>query len=479
MKNPLNYYITLAKRWAWMLILGTVLCAGASYGISKAIPPVYQASTTLILNVGTSTSAYDNLTASELAVPTYAQLLTTSPVLDPVAEQHPGLTSGQLRAMITVRPQANTPIIVLDVDNTDPHLATELATEVSQSFATFANSRLSGTVQVLPTQEPTSPIRPKVQSNTLTGALVGLGLALALIVIFEWLDDRLKSAEEAQELLGMEILTVIPWLSHKQRTRRAEEIPALAEGYRILSAVLDVAQKVKPFKLVMVTSALVGEGKSSIATNLASFLAMIGKHVLLVDADLQSPTLDQYFELEKQPELASPFMEAWVEIEEYLDSQVTDIPNLRVLTAEGLPSNFMDLFLSPGGNQFLERFQKAPFDYVIFDTPPLLPAAETQILASYVQGVVLVVDPSKTPRQLLLRVKHLLSRTHTRILGVVIKKSRWAEHAEIRQYLNDMRRYRTATPAMTRPPETPSMDGLGDQDTLVLPRLQGMKEDQI
>src|SRR3989442_8871274 len=227
MKIPLNYYTVLAKRWAWVVILGVVLCSSASFVISKITTPVYQASTTLILNAQASNSTSENFTTSVQAVPTYAQLLTSPAVLDPVAERHPGLAPDQLRAMITAKSQPNTPLIVLDVQNQDPRLAMDLANEVSQSFAQFANAQLPNTVQILPAQMPKEPVNPKVRVNTGIGALVGLGLALALIVIFEWLDDRLKSAEEARELLGMEILTVIPWLSPKQRTKRAEEIPAL------------------------------------------------------------------------------------------------------------------------------------------------------------------------------------------------------------------------------------------------------------
>lgn len=481
MKIPLNYYTVLAKRWAWMVILGIVLCSSASYGISKITPRVYQASATLILDVGTSASAAENFTTSVEAVQTYAQLLTSPVVLDPVVELHHGLTPDQLRAMITVKPQTNTLLIELDVENRDPRLARDLANEVSESFVQFANAQLPGTIQVLPAQIPTDPVQPKTLLNTGIGALVGLGLALALIVIFEWVDDRLKSSEEVQELLGVEPLTVIPWLSRRQRTKRAEEIPALAEGYRLLSADLDVAQKIKPFKLVMITSALAGEGKSSIATQLAYYLAMAGKQILLVDANLRSPALDQYFELEKRPELASAFTGARAEIEEHLGGQLTDIPNLQVMTAEMLPSDFMYLLPSPQGNQFFEPFQRAPFDYVIFDAPPLLPVADTQILASYVQAIVLVIDPSKTPRKLLLRVKHLLNKMRHPVLMVVINKSPWPEHGEIRQYLKSARHYRTATPAMTKPPETPSVDDLGassDVITRTLPLLKAKKENQ-
>jgi polysaccharide biosynthesis transport protein len=470
MKNRLSYYTVLAKKWAWMVILGIVLCGSASFGVSKITTPVYQASATLILNVGTTNSSYENFTVSVQAVPTYVQLLTSPQVLNPVAAQHPRLVPDQLKAMITVKTQPNTPLIELDVQNRDPRLAMDLANEVSQSLQGFASVQLPGTVQILPAQMPTVPIRPKVLENTVIGALVGLGLALALIVIFEWLDDRLKSPEEVQELLGMETLTAIPWLPRGQRAKRAEEIPALAESYRLLAADLDLAQKVEPFKLVMVTSALAGEGKSSIATNLASFLAMAGKRVLLVDADLRSPALEQHFELEKRPEPASAFTKAWAESQVYLEGQLTDISNLHVLTAEVFSTNFMGLLSSPHGNQFLEHLQEAPFDYVIFDTPPLLPAADTQILASYVQAIMLVVDPSKTPRKLLLRVRRLLDKMRTPVVGVVINKSRWPEHGEIRRYMKDALHHRTAIPAMPRPPETPSVNGHGEQDpTVVLP----------
>jgi succinoglycan biosynthesis transport protein ExoP len=478
MKNQMSYYIELVKRWAWVVILGVIFCSSASYVISKITPRVYQASATLILISGTSTTNAENVLASVQAVPTYAQLITSPAVLNPVAALHHGLDPNALRAMITAKTQANTLLIELDVENRDPQLAMDLANEVGLSFEQFASAQLPVSVQILPAQMPIDPVRPKVLQNTGIGALVGLGLALALIVIFEWRDDRLKSSEELQELLGMETLTIIPRLSRSQRTKRVEELPSLAEGYRILSAKLAVAQKAMPFKLVMVTSALKGEGKSSIATNLASFLAMAGNEVLLVDADLRGPVLDQHFELEKWPDLADSFTDEWAGVEVNLEGQLTDIPNLHVLTVGALPPNFMNLLQSQQGNQLLEHFRKAPFDYIIFDTPPLLPVADTQILASFTQAVVLVVDPSKTPRKLLVRVRHLLDKIHTSALGVVINKSPWPEDGEIRQYLKDAQRLPAAT-AMTRPPEAPSMNGMGIRDaTVVLRRSQAKKEDQ-
>jgi polysaccharide biosynthesis transport protein len=470
MKNPLNQYIVLAKRWIWMIVLGVVICSGATFTVSKIIHPVYQASATIILNSGSYGLGFSNFSAAVQAIPTYAQLLISPAVLNPVVAQHRGLTYQRLSAMITVKPQTNTLLIELDVENRDPRLAAQLANEISQSFAQFSNSQLPGTIEILPAQVPTDPIRPKVLLNTGIGALVGLGLALALIVIFEWIDDRLAGSEEVQELLGMETLAIIPLLSRKRRNRPVEETPDLAEGCRILCASLIAAQATNPFQLVMVTSALAGEGKSTIASNLAFFMARSGKRVLLVDADLRRPVLDQYFELNNHKGLSNAFLEMSAQIKVNLDGQPTEIQSLRVLTAGLLPPNPAELLQSPSAKQLFDQLKKAQqFDYVILDTPPLLPTADTQILASYVQAIVLVVDPSKTPRKLLFRVKHLLDKMRTPVLGVVINKSRWPEHGEIRQYLKDARHHRTTIPAMTRRPETPSVNSLGDQDITVVP----------
>ena len=487
MKNPLAYYVTLAKRWAWMIVLGMVICSGVTYAISKKMHPVYQASATLILYLGTpSQSAYESLSASVQAVPEYAQLLTKDAVLKPVVGKHRGLTLQQLRAMITVKPQTNTQLIELDVENSNPQLATQLANEVSLSFQNFAQSSNAQTqvnIQILSAQQPTEPASPKVLQNTVIAALVGLGLALALIVIFEWIDDRLARPEEVQELLGTEIMAVIPRLSRKQRTKKAEEIPVYAEAYRTLSANLNIAHIDKPFKLVMITSALAGEGKSTVAINLASFLVMAGKRVLLVDANLRSPALDAYFQLDRYPEHASASPETWTRIEEKLETQQTetDIPNLHVLTAAVLGPDFTNLLQSPWVDQLFEHFRKASFDYIIFDTPPLLPVADAQILAAYVDALVLVVDAAKTPRKVLRRTKQLLNKMYIMIPGVVINKSRWPESNEIRQYFKDVQPFRTSIDKsirmpprtkvpMIKPPDTPPVDSVVDPDITITVR---------
>ncbi|MGZ6364372.1 MAG: polysaccharide biosynthesis tyrosine autokinase [Ktedonobacteraceae bacterium] len=439
MQNPLSHYMMLAKRWAWLMILGIVICGGATYAVSKFIHPTYQASTTLILTVGTGPSAYDTTTATLEALPTYAALITTPTVLNPVLEQHPGLTNQQLQGMVSVKPQSNTQLIELDVENTNPVLAAQLANEISQSFAQYGNTQLSGTVKVLPAQTPINPIKPKPSLDAAIGALVGLGLAIALIIIFEWLDGRLTNPDEVEEKLGLETLTIIPHLSRNERNKSIEEIPALAERCRTLSSSLNALKITRPFKLLMVTSALPGEGKSTVAANLAYFLAITGKRVLLVDANLRQPSLDQHFQLANRPGLADALLETWAQLDINLDGQPTEIPTLFVLTGGAIPANAADMLSSSIAKRLFKNLAEAPYDFVIFDTPPVLPVADAQILAGLIEATILIVDASKTSLKSLVRAKKILSRTSTDILGVVLNKSPWPDYGDIRHYMSEVR----------------------------------------
>ena len=108
MQHSPGRYIALARRWAWLILSGILLCGSITFIVTLFIPPTYMASSTIIINLKSSSSPYENLNASELAVPTYAQLLTSPQVLNPVVAQHPGMTLQQLIAMMAVKPQSNT-----------------------------------------------------------------------------------------------------------------------------------------------------------------------------------------------------------------------------------------------------------------------------------------------------------------------------------------------------------------------------------
>jgi succinoglycan biosynthesis transport protein ExoP len=484
MQNSLSRYLLIGKRWLWLLVLGIVVCGSSTYVATKLMRPTYQATTYLMLTVGTSQSAYDNATAALELQSTYSQLITKPQVLEPVASKY-HFTLEQLTEMIAVKPQSNSQIIEVDVTHSDPQLAMQIANDIAQSLTQFSITRLNGIVQIniLPAITPTIPIRPKPLIDSLLGAVVGLGLALALIIVFEWLDDRINNPEDVQRLLGVEALTIIPALSSDQQAKDIEETPALAEGCRILSATVSTLHKQHPCKLIMVTSALAKEGKSTIAANLASFLAQSGKRVLLVDADLRHPALDHHFQVDNRKGLANIFFEVWTQVE--LDGQATEIASLRVLPAGILPANAAGILQSPLAQRLLQHFRDiSDFDHIIFDTPPLLPVADAQILASYIDATILVGDISKTPRKLFAQAIHILRKRGTNVVGMVLNKSQWPNYSDIRDYLNSLQQDRQKAHLPIFPVDEvirPTANGKNkslDVTTLIMPIPHQPQDDQ-
>ena len=459
MRSSLSRYTLLIKRWIWIVVLGISICGSATFIVTKLMLPTYQATTLIILSMEASQSPYDNTTASLEILPTYAQLLTTPKVLAPVAAQH-GLTIKQLMTMVTIKPQSNTQIIEVDVENGNPQLAMQIANQIAQSFAQLSSIQLGNVVQtqILPAVVPVDPIHPRPLQDALIGALAGFGLALALIVIFEWVDDRLTSSEEINDLLGVDALTTIPRLRRRQWARKTKKTPAQTEGCRMLCATINNAHTTQPFKTLMVTSPFANEGKSTIAVNIASFLAQSGQKVLLVDANFRNPVLDQHFQLSNRNGLSHALLEIETQQQAERLGSPTEIPSLRVLTAGTLPTNPPELLQSYLAQQLFQHFNNsAYFDYIIFDTPPVLPIADAQILASYIEATILVVDTSKTSRQAIVRAKQRLSRTGTRILGVVLNKSRWSDYGEVREYLSHIPKKTRANLAIPLPPNRTSL----------------------
>ena len=477
-QSLLSRYRLLLKRWLWLIVLGIVIGGGATYIVTKLMQPVYQASTTIILSVTSSQSPYEDATASLEVLPTYAQLITAPKILQPVADRH-DFTLKQLSNMISVKPQSNTQIIEVDVENSDPQLAAQLANEVAQSFAQFSSIQLGNAaqIQLLPAIVPPDPVHPRPSLDALLGALAGLGLALALIVVFEWTGDRLISPEEIDGLLKADTLTIIPEIPRKQWEQQQKEQGALAEGCRMLSTAIATAQQVQPFKTLLITSTLADEGKTAIAARTASLLALSGKRVLLVDANLRNPALDEHFQLNNRKGLSNVFFgseapsigtshdqsggyrasdrtrssasNASDDVDRQdsqkkpgqidLKTQATKIPSLRVLTSGLLPANPAEVLQSHLTRQLFSYLKNSSqFDYIIFDASPVLPVADAQILASHIEATILVVDMAKTSRKALVRAHHLLQRTGTRILGIALNKSQWSELGNVRAYLNNV-----------------------------------------
>lgn len=257
-------------------------------------------------------------------------------------------------------------------------------------------------------------------------AVAGAGTAMLL----EKLDNRCHSPEELKETTGLPLLGSIPFhhkLAKKESTSQAGEnepvvegryrISAFTEAFRFLHANLSFLSPDRPLKSLVVSSAIPGEGKTTVAYNLAKAAARMGSRVLLVDADLRCPHMHVNTNVLNVWGLSNVISTDDLAISEVIQP-VPDEENLYVLTAGQLPPDPTKILASKKMEKTIEELQNT-YDFVVFDTPPMLGLADAKFLANHANGLVLVAGLSKTDRSAIRQILEGLKLFKTSVLGVV------------------------------------------------------------
>jgi polysaccharide biosynthesis transport protein len=264
-------------------------------------------------------------------------------------------------------------------------------------------------------------IEPKVLTNLSYSLVVGLILSIVMVLLQEFLDERLASLEEVSDLIQAPVLGYVPLIdedeTHLLDQRRSSSF--VLESYRVLRANVQFAAMGAGAKSLVVTSTIPDEGKSLTAANLAVALALDGRRVILVDTDLRRPSLHTKFSTAQSPGLTHILLDP-TGLREAL--RPTSLPNLLLLTAGTLPPNPTELLHSQPMQRIHEQLT-AWADVVIYDSPPCLAAgADTQVLAGLAGGVLYVVQFGETRRSGLQHALDLLAQTTTPLLGVIYNK---------------------------------------------------------
>lgn len=266
-----------------------------------------------------------------------------------------------------------------------------------------------------------SPVRPKKALNIIFSCLIGLFIGICLALLQEFLDDRINTVEDSDRVLGLPSLGRVPALTvdgARLLPQMTGSDPA-SESYRILRTNIHFASVDAPFKTLLVTSSSPGEGKTTTAVNLAFAMAMDGKKVILVDSDLRRPTIHKMLGLPTMPGLTD-VLAGTARLDDVL-MQHSEMPNLMALSCGTTPPNPSELLGSRAFRGLLETLS-AQSDVVIMDSPPVLAAADAQILASEVDGVVLVVETGETRKVAARQTLALLRHARANILGVTYNK---------------------------------------------------------
>jgi protein-tyrosine kinase len=190
----------------------------------------------------------------------------------------------------------------------------------------------------------------------------------------------------------------------------------VAEAYRTIRTNIQFASVDREIKTLLVTSTGPSEGKSITAANLAIVMSQSDKKTIFVDTDLRKPTGHHAFHLPNRRGLTS-YLSGNDRMEEVLQS--SEIPNLSIITSGPIPPNPAELLGSRKMELFLDEL-KEKYDYIVFDSPPVIAVADSTILATKVDGCILVVNAGKTNRDLALKAKQQLENANVNLLGVVL-----------------------------------------------------------
>ena len=285
---------------------------------------------------------------------------------------------------------------------------------------------------------PLFPVKPNKKLNLLLGALIGLGLGVAITFLKEYFDDSLKSPEEIEKL-GFNLLAAIPKIEVDEVEKKAQKKWELtdsgdarqiesrlithfdprspvSEAYRTLRTNLQFSKIESSIKSILVTSSGPKEGKSTSIANLAITLAQMGSKVVLVDTDLRRPVIHSIFGHKKEEGLTNYMMDQ-IPIEKVIKGTIID--NLKIITSGVLPPNPSEL-LGSKKMEDLIAYLKENFDLILFDSPPVIAVTDAAVLSTKVDCVFLVVSSGQTNKDAIARATTLLENVKARVLGVVL-----------------------------------------------------------
>ena len=274
-------------------------------------------------------------------------------------------------------------------------------------------------------QVPQKPVRPRKMLNYALAVVLGLFAGGMLVIIFESLDQTIKTAPDLEKTINISSIVSIPSFKNKKASMGiipelvSEKSPQslVTESFRHLRTGIIYSNPDFAKRTIMVTSSSALEGKTTTAVNLATVFAQSGERTLLVDTDMRSPRLHTIFKIERVNGLTDILVHDKEDIPAF--THKTDIPNLDVLACGEIPPNPSELLDSQKMQGFIARALNH-YERVIFDSPPLLAATDAAILSAKTDATILVVRSGFAHRQAVLSSVKALRTVNARILAVVL-----------------------------------------------------------
>jgi capsular exopolysaccharide synthesis family protein len=415
----------------WLPVVGAVLLGVAALVASLVQTPRYTSSVQMFVAGSQSATAYDALQGSQFSqqrVSSYAKLVASQEVIERVADRlDADLSRDDITEMITAASSTDTVLLDVTVTDTSPERARQVADAIAEEFPDFIaelEEPVDGTpspVKVTvtdPPDLPNAPSSPDTLRNIAFGVVIGLLLGAALAITRVRLDRSVKDSVEAAELGGAPVIGVIlrDEKLNKSHTIEAVSHARVAEDYRQLRTNLQFLNVDDPPKVIMVTSAVPSEGKSTTVVNLGLALTDAGHTVTIVEADLRRPKVTRYMGLVGGVGLTN-ILTGSADLDEVI--QQYGARSLSVIAAGPIPPNPGELLASGHMARLVDKLRGCN-DFVLVDAPPVLPVADASGLAAHMDGVLLSVRFGSTRKEQVQQAAATIAQVGGKMLGVIL-----------------------------------------------------------
>ena len=412
----------------WLLILTMVVGGVGAFCYAQFMMPMkYDAYTSLYVRSNSVISNLNvdlgELNASRSLLNTYVVVLKSNYVMDKVANalemeyqledlepvfqmKNNKIVLDSIRSKITMSSIDGTEVMKISANTTNPEISAAICNHIAES-AMDSLTRIvgAGSVEIIDTAEPIYvPVSPNKPRTTLLGALVGLCLAAFVILLIDFFDNSIKSAETITQKFGKSVFGEIMNFGGESHSKN---LPAPETSQTILDPAMDfnVTESYKSIrsnimftfstmerKILAISSANPSEGKSTTAVNIALAFAQTESKVLLIDADMRKPVQHKHFKLANKSGLSTAIGHM-NPIQESIQKKV--YKNLDVMTSGPIPPNPSEMLASQQFSDLLDELEPQ-YDYILIDTPPINVVSDTMVISKLISGILLVVRHAQT-----------------------------------------------------------------------------------
>jgi capsular exopolysaccharide synthesis family protein len=470
-----------ALRRAWKVIaLVVVVTTAAVVAVSVYLPNTYKATATIVFQTATTPLAPTDVGTRQRELETLQRLLGTREVLQAAADRIPGETADSLDKNVSSSVDQNADIIGVSAFAKTPRGAAAIANAVARAFkdrqaqseraqlvaaeaslrrqlrsaqvrgasaqelaainqtlASLSIERASAgsDLDVVPAEPPEAPYSPRPVRNGVLAFFAALFLGIVAVLARDRLVPRVSNPREVSRVLGLPLLVGIPFV-RRRFGRRPRILRAVAnEAYQTLQATVRFHLPATRQQVILITSSVEGEGKTSVAAGLARALARVGQNTLLISGDLRFPSLHELFKTPLAPGLSDILVAASsngsrpTELAAAIDESVYPVvggvgDNLHVIPSGTRVPDPAKLLFSEALSTFFKTIEKMDYQYVIVDGPPLLGIADSHALAQRVDSLIVVSRTDRATLEDLTELRDMIERLEVPTLGVVVVGAR-------------------------------------------------------